>query len=210
MTPRLPRAVAAALSLVAGLSISSSAFAWGDTAAQVWVQRTDAMVAAALQPIYPADSPDAGKNVIYVYPQSALSILGKSEKPEGYDARNAAAAAYIENMKQTCSGLTGELIKNGGKNMPVWAQTAQQRFCSSVTALKSAAFDDPSDKNRCKDAASVVSNASKAKVGEDPEAIVEAAKRLAGAAEMLQSIDLIMIKKGMGGLMEGSRTFSCK
>ncbi len=207
---RMPRAVAGLCLAAGAFAFSSAAFAWGDTAAQVWIQRTDAMVAAATQPIYPADSPNAGKNVIYVYPQSGLALLGKSQKPDGYDANEAAAAAYIEAMKKTCSGLTGEHIKNGGKNMPVWAQTAQGRFCGAIDALKGAAFDDPGNKDRCKNAESAINYAGKAKAGEDPEAVVEAAKRLIAAAESLKALDLVMVKRSAGGAAEATRTFSCK
>lgn len=201
---------AASLFIFAGLSGSAQASGWGDTAAQVWVARSEALVAAASQPIYAAGSPDAGQQVIYVYPQSKLAILGRGEQPAEYKGRTEAAGQYVENLKKACSGLTGEHIKNGGRNMPTWAQTAQQRFCLSIDDLKHASFDEPSDKDRCKSTKSAAEYAAKAKRGEDPDAVVEAATRLAAAAEALNALPLVMVKRSLGGAAESSRTFSCK
>ena len=118
-----------------------------------------------------------------------------------------ASGGYINRIKAACDGLTGELIKNGGKNMPVWAQTAQQHFCAGVTATN-AALEDPANKDRCRDFASAIKNAGKAKAGEDPQAIVDSAASLAAAAEKLRGLTIYKTRKGKV-LGDGGRAFTC-
>src|SRR5574343_2053069 len=95
------------LSLFAG----NRAYAWGDTAAQAWAARSNAIASAVQQPLGSGDNPD----------DNSENVL-----------------AYLKNIDNACSGLTGEHIKNGGRNMPVCGQTAQERLCRGIDNLQHA------------------------------------------------------------------------
>ena len=189
-----------------GVLAAGSAFAWGDNAIAAWTARNAALVTATDQPIGAGAPPnEAGQPVMYV-----LSSRGFMYKPTAEEkAATEASFAYIDHIHEACSGLTGELIKNGGRNMPVWAQTAQQKFCSGLDAFKTALTDDAADKGRCKDLESAISYAQKAKAGEDPEAILQSAATLIAAAEKLRALPIVMTQKGKL-LGDGTRTFVCK
>ena len=189
-----------------GLSFTSTAFAWGDNAIAAWTARTAALVAATDQPVGAGAPPnEAGQPVMYVVDSGGFLYKPTSEEKAATDA----SFAYLDNIHKACSGLTGELIKNGGKNMPVWAQTAQQKFCYGVDAFKTALTDNAADKTRCRELESAVSYAQKAKAGEDPESIVQSAATLAAAAEKLRALPIVMTRKGKL-LGDGTRTFVCK
>lgn len=192
--------------LAAGLFASATAFAWGDAAITAWTARNTALVAAVNQPIDAGAPPDASGQPALYY----VDARGFMYKPNAEEkAAMAASGQYSEAIKQACSGLTGELIKNGGKNMPVWAQTAQQKFCAGVDGLNKALADDAADKTRCKELSSAISYAQKAKPGEDPEAVLESAAALIAAAEKLRGTPIIMTQKGKV-LGDSNRTFTCK
>jgi hypothetical protein len=192
------------LALALGTLAAGSAYAWGDAAIAAWTARNAALVAAVNQPIEagaPADA--AGKAMLY-----SLDSGGFMYKPTAEEtAAMNASGGYVNRIKAACDGLTGELIKNGGKNMPVWAQTAQQQFCVGVTATN-AALDDPASKDRCKALASAISNASKAKPGEDPPAVVDSAASLVAAATKLRDLTIYKTRKGKV-LGDGGRAFTC-
>jgi hypothetical protein len=165
-----------ALTLVAG----QASAAFGDVAAQVWVERTQRIVAAIDQPIAAGADLD----------ESSLN-----------------AGRYLAGIQDACAGLTVELIKNGGKNMPVWAQTAQQHLCLGSKQLWSAFDSGKKDKGYCRQLESAADYARKAKPGDDPEAVVTAAAALAAAAEKLASTRITLVKKSLLGDSEIS--FQC-
>ena len=188
-----------------GTLASMSAFAWGDDAIGAWTARNAALVAAVNQPLGAAAPLNAaGQPVLFSVDSRGLFYKPNAEEK----AANDASGAYVANIAAQCEGLWGEHIKNGGRNMPTWAQTAQQRFCSGAEALEHALVDKPSDKKRCKDLASAIEYPQEAKTGEDPEAIVQSAAELVIAAEKLRSLPVLMIQKGKI-LGDGERTFSC-
>lgn len=200
--PRLSRRITG---LTLGCLTTTAALAWSDGAISAWTARNASLVAAVSAPIDAGAPPDAGGNpVLY---QVAGGFMYKASPEES--AATGASGAYVANIKAQCSGLTGELIKNGGRNMPVWAQTAQQKFCAGVTALNTALMEKASDNSRCKDLAAAISYAQKAKPGDDPEAIVASAATLVAAAEKLRSTPIVLTQKGKV-LGDGSRTFTCK
>jgi len=165
-----------ALTLMAGQATA----AFGDVAAQVWVERTQRIVAAIDQPIAAGADLD----------ESSLN-----------------AGRYLAGIQDACAGLTGELIKNGGKNTPVWAQTAQQHLCLGSKQLWSAFDSGKKDKGYCRQLDSAADYARKAKPGDDPEAVVTAAAALAAAAEKLASTRITLVKKSLLGDSEIS--FQC-
>lgn len=190
--------------LAIGSLVTGTAFAWGDAAIAAWTARNAALVEAVNSPIdagAPADA--SGKPMLYSLDSGGFMYKPTAEETAALNA----SGAYINRIKAACDGLTGELIKNGGKNMPVWAQTAQQKFCSGVTATN-AALDDPANKDRCKDLASAISYAGKAKAGEDPQAIIDSAVALSAAAGKLRSTTIYKTKKGKV-LGDGGRAFTC-
>jgi hypothetical protein len=186
---------------VIGLPLCSSAFAWGDKAAQVWVERNNAIIAAASQPIDGVAPPEA--RVLHSTHRSGFS--------SGYTAEETAqeriASDFYNGLAAACDGLTMEHIKNGGRNMPVWAQTAQQRVCLSAEDLKHAYKDKAHDKSRCKSLESAIKYAKKAEKGDDPDAVVESAAALIAAAESLRAVKIELIQKGVFG--DGKRMFDC-
>jgi len=189
-----------------GSLVSTTAFAWGDAASAAWTARNASLVAAVNQPIDAGAPPDAtGKPVLYF-----VDSRGLFYKPNDQEkASTAASGTYATNISTKCKGLTGELIKNGGRNMPVWAQTAQQKFCSGADATGQALVEKPGDKSRCKDLASAIKYAREATPGKDPEAVVQSAAELVAAAEKLRAISIVMTQKGKL-LGDGTRTFSCE
>lgn len=191
--------------LAFGLIVSNAAFAWSDGAVSAWTARNQSFVDAVAQPIAegaPADA--AGHRTLYM-----VDSRGFMYKPTPAEkAAGDASGAFVASIREKCSGLTGELIKNGGRNMPTWAQTAQQRFCSGAAALEKALVDKPSDKQRCKDLESAISYAGKAKPGDDPEAVVRSSAALAAAAKALLDMPIVMTQKGRL-LGDGTRTFTC-
>ena len=190
---------------IIGLPLCSQTFAWGDTAAKVWVERNNALIAAANHPIgTPAEgtTPPA---------ERVLRTTQRSGFNSGYTAEENAdekvASDFYNGLAEACDGLTMEHIKNGGRNMPTWAQSAQQRFCLSVADLKHAYKDKPHDTDRCKSLAASIKYAKKAEKGDDPDAVVESATTLVAAAESLRAVKIQMIKKGVFG--DSYRTFAC-
>jgi hypothetical protein len=165
-----------ALALFAGQSVA----AFGEVAAQVWVERTQRITAAIDQPI------------------AAGADLDES-------ATN--AGRYLNGIQEACSGLNGELIKNGGKNMPVWAQTAQQHLCLGSKQLWQAFDSGKKDKGYCRQLDSAAGYARKAKRGEDPDSVVVAAEQLAVAAEKLAATRITLVKKSIIG--DSEITFQC-
>lgn len=155
--------------------------AFGEVAAQVWVERTQRIVGAIDQPIAAGADLD----------ESSLN-----------------AGRYLKNVQDACAGLTGELIKNGGKNTPVWAQTAQQHLCLGSKQLWTAFDAGKKDKEYCRQLSSAAGNARKAKAGDDPDAVVAAAAQLAAAAEKLAATKITLVKKSIIGASE--ITFQCK
>jgi hypothetical protein len=172
--------VSAAAGLVIALFAGQASGAFGDVAAQVWVDRTQRIVAAIDQPI------------------AAGADLGES-------ATN--AGRYLSAIQDACSGLQGELIKNGGKNMPVWAQTAQQHLCLGAKQLYRAFDSGKKDKEYCRQLDSAASYARKAKPGDDPDSVVTAAGQLAAAAEKLASTRITLVKKSIIG--DSELSFQC-
>lgn len=191
---------------VLGIAAAMPAFAWEESAVADWTARNVAIAAAVNQPI-PASIvlPDSAERALYATQHRGFSF-GRSEAE---NADEAAAANYINGLAQACDGLTGELIKNGGRNMPVWAQTAQQKFCVSVSDLKQAYKNKPHDRDRCKSLDSAMSYAKKAEAGEDPEAVIASAATLVAAAESLRNLPIVLIQKSKI-LGDGQRTFTCK
>jgi len=167
--------------LILSLFAGTRAYAWGDTAAQVWAARSNAIASAVQQPLADGgNSDDNSENV----------------------------TAYLKNIDGACSGLTGEHIKNGGRNMPVWGQTAQQRFCLGIDNLQHAYKRDNADKSHCKDFRSAIGYAGKAKRGDDPDIVVDGAAALLAPAEKLLDTPIVLTKTGFLG--NSTRTFSCK
>lgn len=190
---------------IIGLPLCSQSFAWGDKAATVWVERNNALIAAANQPLgAPADGAAPST-------ERVLRTTTRSGFSSGYTAEENAdekvAMDFYSGLATACDGLTMEHIKNGGRNMPTWAQTAQQRFCLSVADLKHAYKDKPHDTDRCKSLASAIKYARKAEKGDDPDAVVDSATALAAAAESLRAVKINLIKKGAFG--DSNRMFSC-
>ena len=199
------RAARPALFLAVGLSMSVPALAWGDAAVAAWTARNQAFADAVARPMDPAAPPTAsGQRAFYVVDSRGFMYKPNAEERAAGDA----SGAYLVAIRETCSGLTGEHIKNGGRNMPTWAQTAQGRFCGGVKALEGALVDKPSDKSRCKELKSAIAYAGKARPGEDPEAVVASAAMLAAAAKTLLEMPVVMTQKGRI-LGDGVRTFSC-
>jgi len=154
--------------------------AFGDVAAQVWVERTQRIVTAIEQPIAAGADLD----------ESSLN-----------------AGRYLKGIQDACAGLTGELIKNGGKNTPVWAQTAQQDLCLGSKQLWSAFDAGKKDKEYCRQLRGAANYARKAKAGDDPESVVTAAGQLAAAAEKLAGTKITLVKKSIIG--DSELTFQC-
>jgi hypothetical protein len=154
--------------------------AFGEVAAQVWVERTQRIVAAIEQPVA------AGADL---------------------DESSMNAGRYLKGIHDACEGLTGELIKNGGKNMPVWAQTAQQDLCLGSKQLWNAFDSGKKDKEYCRQLRGAANYARKAKAGDDPESVVAAAGQLAAAAEKLAATKITLVKKGFIG--DSQLTFQC-
>ena len=195
-----------ALCVMVGVSVSLPALAWGDKAVSVWVARNDAIAAAVKQEIPVSAALSSGtERALYVTQHRGFAFTIKKEE----SADEAAAMNYINGLAAACDGLTGEHIKNGGRNMPTWAQTAQQKFCVSVTDLKQAYKDKPEDKDRCKSLDSVINYAKKAEAGDDPEAVLSSAATLIAAAESLRSLPIVLIQNSKV-LDDGKRTFTCK
>jgi hypothetical protein len=193
------------LFVVLGTAASGVALAWGDAAIAAWTARNAALVAAVELPIgagAPADA--AGKPMLYSLDSGGFMYKPTAEEKAALDA----SSSYVAAIKNACDGLTGELIKNGGKNMPVWAQTAQQKFCSGASATMTAIAEDPASKDRCKDLASAISYAGKARAGEDPPAVIESAAALAAAATKLRDVAILKTRKGKV-LGDGGRVFAC-
>lgn len=191
--------------LVLGTLATSSAFAWGDAAISAWTARNAALAAAVDQSIDSAAPPNGtGQPMLYTVDSRGMFYKPNADEKAASDA----SGTYVVNIVAQCKGLTGELIKNGGRNMPTWAQTAQQRFCSGAEALENSLVDKPADKKRCKDLASAAKYAGEAKAGEDPEAVVQSAALLAAAAEKLRSTPIVMTQKGKV-LGDGERVFRC-
>lgn len=193
------------LVITVGTLASTAAFAWGDAAITAWTARNAAMVAAVNQPIGAGAPPTAdGQPALHAVNSRGFFYKPNAEEKAALDA----SGTWITHIEEQCEGLMGEHIKNGGRNMPVWAQTAQQRFCGGAKATASAIMDKSHDKARCKNLASAIDYASKAKAGEDPEAIVQSAAELIAAAEKLRAIPIVMTQKSklMG---DSQRTFSC-
>lgn len=115
--------------------------------------------------------------------------------------------SYFSGVKQACTGITGEHIRYGGKNMPVWAQTAQQHFCLGAGNLFRAYSSGKKDKGYCRDLKSAIGYARKAKPGEDPENVVAAAQALIGATEALINTKVTLQKWSVLGT--SSLSFSC-
>jgi hypothetical protein len=180
----LTRTSASRVSVAAGLALAlvagQASGAFGDVAAQVWVERTQRIVAAIDQPIVAgADLSESATN----------------------------AGRYLSAIQDACAGLQGELIKNGGKNMPVWAQTAQQHLCLGAKQLYSAFDAGKKDKNYCRQLDSAADYARKAKPGDDPDSVVAAAGQLAAAAEKLASTRITLVKKSILG--DSELSFQC-
>lgn len=193
------------LFLALGTAASGAALAWGDAAIAAWTARNSALIAAVDQPIGAGAPTDpAGKPMLYSLDSGGFMYKPTAEEKAALDA----SGSYVGAIKDACDGLTGELIKNGGKNMPVWAQTAQQKFCSGASATMTAIAEDPANKDRCKDLASAISYAGKAKAGEDPPAVVESATALAAAAQKLRDLPIYKTRKGKV-LGDGGRVFTC-
>jgi len=188
-----------------GTLASTTAFAWGDDAVSAWTARNATFVAAVNQPLGTGAPPNAaGQPVLYTVDSRGLFYKPNAEEKAATDA----SGAYVANIAAQCKGLMSEHIKNGGRNMPTWAQTAQQRFCSGAEALENALVDKPSDKKRCKDLESAIKYAQKAKTGEDPEAVLQSVADLVAAAEKLRGLPVVMTQKGKV-LGDGERTFIC-
>lgn len=190
---------------VIGLPLCSQTFAWGDKATTVWVERNNALIAAANQPLgAPADgAAPSAERVLRTTVRSGFTSGFTAEE----NADEKVASDFYNGLAEACDGLTMEHIKNGGRNMPTWAQSAQQRFCLSVADLKHAYKDKPQDTDRCKSLAASIKYAKKAEKGDDPDAVVDSATALVAAAESLRAVKIQMIKKGVFG--DSDRTFSC-
>lgn len=193
------------LVIALGTLASTAAFAWGDAAITAWTARNTALVGAVNQPIGAGAPPTAdGQPALH-----AVNARGFFYKPNAEEAAALdASGAWITHIEGQCEGLWGEHIKNGGQNMPVWAQTAQQRFCEGAKATGGAIMGESHDKTRCKALASAIDYAKKADAGKDPEAIVQSAAELIAAAGKLRAIPIVMTQKSrlMG---DSQRTFSC-
>ena len=154
------------------LSTQPASAAFGEASADVWSQRSQRIAAAVAQPVA------QGANL---------------------DESEAIGNAYFSGIKQACTGITGELIKYGGKNMPVWAQTAQQSICLGADNLARAYRAGKKDKDYCGDLKTAVSNARKARRGVDPDMVVDAAQALIGAAEKLMDSKITLERKSILG-----------
>jgi hypothetical protein len=175
------RAVSAVVfGLACALFAGRGLAAFGEVAAQVWVERTQRIVTAIEQPIA------AGADLA----ESSLN-----------------AGRYLKGIDDACAGLTGELIKNGGKNMPVWAQTAQQDLCLGTKQLWRAFDAGKKDKEYCRQLRGAANYAGKAKAGDDPDSVVAAAAQLAKAADKLASTKITLVKKSIIG--DSELTFQC-
>lgn len=177
---RFKSVIAFSFGLGCALSAGPSLAAFGEVAAQVWVERTQRIVAAIDQPIAAGADLD----------ESALN-----------------AGRYLSSIQDACAGLNGELIKNGGKNMPVWAQTAQQNLCLGSKQLWSAFDAGKKNKEYCRQLSGAASYARKAKAGDDPDSVVAAAAQLAAAAEKLAATKITLVKKSIIG--DSELSFQC-
>lgn len=191
--------------MAAALFSSASASAWGDKAVAAWTERNAAIVGAVSQTVTTQDA-DGKPALIKTDVHKGWIKISSGEKDA---AEEAVADAYLKGLDDACDGLTGEHIKNGGRNMPTWAQTAQQKFCLGVSDTKSAYNKDQASKDRCKSLESAIKYAKKAERGDDPDAVVDSAATLIAAAEQLRSLPIVLIQKGKV-LGDGSRTFLCK
>lgn len=178
MSRRGAPAVVAAI--LFALSAQPAAAGFGEASADVWSQRSLAIAAAVDRPV------------------ETSTDLQKSE---------AIGYAYFSGVKEACTGITGEHIRYGGKNMPVWAQTAQQSFCLGADNLSRAYRVGKKDKDYCGNLRTSVSNARKAKPGEDPERVVQAAAALVGAAEKLMDTRITLQRQSFLG--NSSLSFNC-
>lgn len=123
------RLLVQAVALVAGLQLSSAALAWGDKAVEAWTARNAAIAAAVQQPISTQDT-DGKPALIATGAQRGWIKLSSGEKEA---AEEAVADAYLKGLDDACDGLTGEHIKNGGRNMPTWAQPSSASASTSAT-----------------------------------------------------------------------------
>jgi len=168
------RAASVALCAVsaAALIATPAAAAFGEASAQVWAERSQRIAAAVAKPV--ATSAD----------------LDESEQ---------IAFAYFSGVKDACTGITGEHIRYGGKNMPVWAQTAQGSFCLGADNLVRAYRSGEKNKKYCGDFRTSVGAARKAKRGVDPDGVVDGAEALITAAETLMATKVTFEKKSILG-----------
>ncbi len=188
-----------------GTVASTAAFAWGDAAIAAWTARNAALAAAVNQPIGAGAPPTAaGQPALYFVDSRGYFYKPNAEEKASIDA----SGTWVANIEEQCKGLFGEHVKNGGANMPVWAQTAQQRFCGGVKATMHSLTDKPNDKARCKELAAAIKYAGKAEAGKDPEAIVQSAAEMIAAAGKLRAMPIVMTQKARI-LGDSQRTFSC-
>jgi hypothetical protein len=175
----ITRLVLAAVAVVA-LTPQSAAAAFGAESAEIWSARSQRIAEAVGQTVATSDD------------------IKESE---------AIGNRYFSTVKQACTGITGEHIRYGGKNMPVWAQTAQQHFCLGADNLFRAYSSGKKDKGYCRDLKSSIGYARKAKAGEDPESVVQAAQALIGAAEALINTKITLQKWSVLGT--SNLSFAC-
>jgi len=178
----LPVRRAAVLLAAAALAFTAqpALAAFGEASAQVWVARSQKIAEAVGRPV------------------TMTGDMAENER---------VGKAYFDEVKAACSGITGEHIRYGGKNMPVWAQTAQQKFCVGADQMAAAYKNAEKDKGYCRDLKAVAGYASKAKRGEDPDAVVDAAKTLTDAAQKLMDSKIVLERWSVLGTRQ--IIFSC-
>jgi hypothetical protein len=169
--------IAIATSLIILITTPTIASEFGEKAATVWVARNSKLIS------------ETDKVIAY-----------NEQKQKG----NADLGSYLPNVRAACSGLTGELIANGGRNMPVWAQTAQQKFCLGSGRLENSIVDagasalmtnrGTANKDYCGDLKAAVNYARKAKQSEETPELYNSAMALADAAERLMATDFVVTK----------------
>ncbi|MDC7682087.1 hypothetical protein PQU92_02300 [Asticcacaulis sp. BYS171W] len=164
--------------LIAAAPLHAAEF--GDESARVWTERNLSLFNAATQNVPTSDD---------------------------LDASEAAGNAYFGALKTACSGISGEHIRYGGKNMPVWAQTAQQRFCLGADNLRRAYSSGKKDKKYCGDLKSAISYAQKADAAKNPPAIMASSQKLIEASEALMNSRITLVKKSILG--DSKIVFSC-